>query len=379
MRDAATAHHEEDRRVLFLALELGRREWKLGFRTRAGRRPRERTIRAGEVDRLEEEIHRAKRRFRLPGDAEVVSCYEAGRDGFWIHRFLEAIGVRSHVVDSASIEVRRGRRQRKTDRLDLDALLRQLIRYWGGERKVWSVLRVPSPEAEDARQLHRELLMLKQDRTRATNRIRALLATQGVLEIEIGPNFPERVRELVIWDGLPLPDRLRARLEREWAHWQWLDEGIREVEAERRRLLRTSEEPAVEKVRQLLTLKGIGENSSWLFVMEFFGWREFRNRREVGALAGLSPTPHQSGELDQDRGIDKAGNRAVRGMAIEIAWGWLRFQPESALTKWYEERFVTGGRRMRKIGIVAVARRLLIELWRYLETGAVPEGAELRV
>ena len=151
-----------------------------------------------------------------------------------------------------------------------------------------------------------------------------------------------------------------------------------EVEAERRELLRTSTDPAMEQVRQLHGLCGIGINSAWLYVMEFFGWREFRNRREVGALAGLTPTPHQSGDLDQERGIDKAGNRHIRSIAIEIAWCWLRFQPESALSRWYEERFAHGSSRMRRIGIVAVARKLLIELWRYLETGALPEGAVTR-
>jgi len=168
---------------------------------------------------------------------------------------------------------------------------------------------------------------------------------------------------------------LKARLEREWAKVQWLTEQIREVEAERRALMRVSKDPAVEMVRQLCALRGIGVNSAWLYVMEFFGWREFNNRREVGALAGLAPTPHQSGDLDQERGIDKAGNRHVRAMAIEIAWGWLRYQPDSALTRWFEGKYGHGTSRMRRIGIVAVARKLLVQLWRYLETGALPEGA----
>jgi transposase len=307
-----------------------------------------------------------------------VSCYEAGRDGFWIHRFLESIGVRSHVVDSSSIEVNRRRRRRKTDRLDMESLLRLLIRFWGGERQVWSVVRVPSPEAEDARQLHRELKTLRRDRTRVTNRIKALLATQGLLEVELGPEFEAELETMILWDGLPVPVQTRNRLKREWVKVKDLTRQIREVETERRVLLRTSTDPAIEKVRQLHGLCGIGINSAWLYVMEFFGWREFRNRREVGALAGLTPTPHQSGDLDQERGIDKAGNRHIRSIAIEIAWCWLRFQPESALSRWYEERFAKGSSRMRRIGIVAVARKLLIELWRHLETGALPEGAVTR-
>lgn len=378
MRNAGTARREKGSRVLFLALELGRKEWKLGFSTGMGKRPRERVVRAADVEALEGEIRRAKARFKLPQGVEVVSCYEAGRDGFWIHRYLDAIGVVSHVVDSSSIEVKRRRRKRKTDRLDAEALLRLLVRYWGGERRVWSVVRAPSWEAEDARHLHRELMTLKRDRTRVTNRVKAHLATQGVLEVELGPGFLQRVDEYRLWDGLKLPEQLKKRIEREWASWEWLTGQIRAVEKERRVLLTTSTDPAVDRVRQLGLLKGIGVNCAWLYVMEFFGWREFNNRREVGALAGLTPTPHQSGEVEQEQGIDKAGNRHVRAMAIEIAWGWLRFQPDSALSRWYEERFGHGSSRLRRIGIVALARKLLIELWRYLETGAVPEGARLR-
>jgi len=379
MRTAGTARPAKRNATMFLALELGRREWKLGFATTIAKRPRERGVRAGDVDGLEAEIGRAKRRFGLPQSAEVVSCYEAGRDGFWIHRFLDSIGVRNHIVDSSSIEVKRRRRRRKTDRLDLESLVRMLIRFEGGERRVWSVVRVPSPEAEDARQLHRELQTLKHDRTRVTNRIRALLATQGVLDIELTEDFETHLESMTLWDGLPLPSQTERRLRREWRKVEELSGQIREVEAERRVLLRTSSDPAVAKVRQLQELCGIGLNSAWLYVMEFFSWREFRNRREVGALAGLTPTPHQSGELEHERGIDKAGNRYVRAMAIEIAWGWLRFQPDSALSLWYGERFACGSRRMRRIGIVALARKLLIELWRYLETGALPEGAVTRI
>ena len=374
MHEAATTRDGEDRAVLYLALELGAKEWKLGFATGMGRRPRERMVEGGDFEALEEEIERAKRRFGLSGDTEVVSCYEAGRDGFWIHRFLESIGVMNHVLDASSIEVKRRGKKRKTDRLDLKGLLRVLIRYWGGERGVWSVVRVPSPEAEDARHLHRELTTLKRDRTRVTNRIKAVLATQGVRGWSSGRSSRRK------WSGGAMGRAATAgagtkRVKREWATVQWLNGLIGAVEKERRKLLRSSEDEEVAKVRQLLSLKGIGLNSAWLFVMEFFGWREFRNRREVGALAGLTPTPHQSGDLEQELGIDKAGNRHVRGMAIEIAWCWLRFQPESELTHWYERRFGHGSKRIRRIGIVALARRLLIELWRYLETGALPEGA----
>jgi transposase len=175
-----------------------------------------------------------------------------------------------------------------------------------------------------------------------------------------------------------LPTGLGARLGREWAKVALLTEQIHALEAERQALLRTAGDPVVERVRQLLRLRGIGRNSAWLYVLEFFGWRAFRNRREVGALAGLTPTPYQSGEASREQGIAKAGNRYIRAMAIEIAWGWLRFQPQSELSRWYQARFGQGSSRLRRIGIVALARRLLVELWRYLETGTVPAGAVLK-
>lgn len=380
MATAKTTREAQDSALeatpLYLAFELGRAHWKLGFSTGMAQRPRERTVPAGDLDAVEAEIERARRRFGLPESAPVTSCYEAGRDGFWLHRFLEAVGHRSHVVDSSSIEVNRRARRAKTDSLDLGGLLRLLMRYEAGERKVWSVVRVPSPEAEDARHLHRDLMTLKRDRTRVTNRVKGLLATQG-LAIPIHADFPARLDAAVLWDGLPLLDELSGRLKREWRRHGLLSEEIRTLERRRQRLLRESEDPAVEQVRQLLALRGIGTNSAWLYVMEFFSWRHFRNRREVGALAGLTPTPHQSGDSHREQGIQKAGNRRIRAMAIEIAWGWLRYQPQSELAQWYHQRFGAAGPRMRKVGIVALARKLLVALWRYLETGAIPEGAAL--
>ena len=362
--------------VLHLAFELGQAKWKLGFTTGLGQRPRERTIAARDLRVLAQEMHRAKARFGLPAEARVVSCYEAGREGFWLHRWLVAQGVASHVVDSASIEVNRRKRRAKSDRLDVGKLLYQLVRYLAGERKVWSVVRVPTVAEEDQRQLHRELLTAKRDRARVTNRMKGLLANQGVV-LEVDAGFLGELAVVALWDGSALPPGLRARLEREWAKVALLTGQIRQLEGERAEAIRTDPAPAVALVRQLLRVRGIGVNSAWLYVMEFFGWRGFRNRREVGGLAGLTPTPYQSGEVSREQGIAKAGNRYIRAMAIEIAWGWLRFQPESALSRWYQERFGQGSSRIRRIGIVALARRLLVELWRYLETGMVPEGAVL--
>jgi transposase len=306
--------------------------------------------------------------------AEVISCYEAGRDGFWLHRFLEAIGHTNHVVDSSSIEVKRKAKRVKTDRVDLGGLLRLLIRSHSGERRVWSVVRVPTPEAEDARQLHRELITARRDRTRTINRIKSLMATQGI-DIELKPGFLAALERTVLWDGLPTPDHLRSRLAREWQRLLAQRELVREIESERNRIFRESRDPAIEKVRQLYCLRGVGIESAWLFVMEFFAWREFTNRRQVGALAGLTPTPFQSGDVRRELGIAKAGNPNVRWLAIEIAWSWLRYQPESELTIWFEKRFGSGSSRIRRIGIVALARRLLIEFWCFLETGAMPIGA----
>ena len=363
-----------DSRVLYMAFELGRKEWKLGFTTGMAQPPRERTLRAGDLSAVEKEIERARTRFGLGQAAEVISCYEAGRDGFWLHRFLEAIGHTNHVVDSSSIEVKRKAKRVKTDRVDLGGLLRLLIRSHSGEHRVWSVVRVPTPEAEDARQLHRELITARRDRTRTINRIKSLMATQAI-DIELKPGYLVALERTVLWDGLPVPDHLRARLAREWQRLLAQRELVREIEAERNRIFRESRDPAIEKVRQLYCLRGVGIESAWLFVMEFFAWREFTNRRQVGALAGLTPTPFQSGDVRRELGIGKSGNPSVRWLAIEIAWSRLRYQPESELTLWFEKRFGSGSSRIRRIGIVALARRLLIEFWRFLETGALPNGA----
>jgi transposase len=363
--------------TLYLAFELSNTKWRLGFTVGLGQNPRERTIAAGDVGALEWEIGRAKERFHLGEETRVLSCYEAGRDGFWLHRYLEQAGHENLVVDSASIEVSRRKRRAKTDGMDVGKLLRMLIRYDNRERKVWSVVRVPSKRAEDQRHLHRELMSLKTERTRYVNRIKGLLVGQGV-RMPVKGDFVERLEGVRLWDGRALPEGLRARLEYEFSRYEFTQQQIKELEGRRRALIREGEGESIEKVRQLMRLRGIGVNSAWLLVMEFFGWRQFRNRRQVGSLAGLTPTPHQSGEEGRELGISKAGNVPIRTMMIEIAWGWLRFQPESELSWWYQERFGRGSKRVRKIGIVALARKLLIALWRYVEYGEVPAGAELK-
>jgi transposase len=363
--------------TLYLAFELSNQDWKLGFTVGLGQAARQRKIAAGDTAALKREIALAKQRFGLPTDAAVVSCYEAGRDGFWLHRFLASEHITNLVVDSASIEVSRRGKNAKTDRLDVEKLLTMLVRYHAGETRVWRVVHVPSLAAEDHRQLHRQLLTLKAERTRYVNRIKGLLVGQGI-HLKVDGEFLSRLPKLRLWDGAALPAGLVARLQREFTCWQFVHQQILELEAERRTVLRTSQEPCIAQVRQLLRLNGIGENSAWLYVMEFFGWRDFHNRREIGALAGLTPTPFQSGADDHAQGISKAGNTLIRAMAIEIAWGWLRHQPDSALSQWYQERFGAGSTRLHKIGIVALARKLLIALWRYLESGELPEGATLK-
>lgn len=363
-------------RHLYMAFEWGQSEWKLGFTIGFGQKPRLRTIPARDLNALQEEIRAAKKRFGLPADTPVLSCYEAGRDGFWLHRYLTEHGIENLIVDSSSIEVNRKAKRAKTDRLDARKLLTMLMRYDQGEAKVWSVVNVPSVEAEDHRHLHRELHTLKGERTRHINRIKGFLAGQGV-SIAIRDDFLAGLETIRLWDGSPVPIGLRARLEREYERMQVVNEQIKHLEAARWELVRHSQRPDVEMVRQLMRLKGIGIGSAWQWVMEFFAWREFRNRRQVGALSGLTPTPYQSGEDSREQGISKEGNVYVRSMAIQIAWGWLRYQPESQLTRWYEQRFGHGSKRLRKIGIVALARKLLIDCWIFLETGMVPEGVEL--
>ena len=376
-----TATHKEQgntiEATLFMSFELSEKNWKLGFTTGSGQKPRERTVTARDQQRVLDEIASAKRRFGLPETAPVVSCYEAGREGFWLHRFLEAHGITNHVVDSSAIEVSRRQRRAKSDGLDVRKLLSMLMRYEQGEQKVWQVVNVPSVEAEDQRHLHRDLETLKRERGSTTTRIKGLLSSQGI-QVTSLTHLPEQLDALRLWDGSPIPPGLRQRVLRVYAHHQFLSEQIAEVEAERRALLKTSTDASIDKIRQLMLLKGIGINGSWLLVMEFFGWREFKNRREVGGLAGFTPTPYQSGESAREQGISKSGNRHVRWMTTELAWSWLRFQPESALSVWFRERFGSGGKRLRRIGIVAVARKLLIALWRFLETGVLPEGAVLK-
>jgi len=361
---------------LLLAFELSARSWKLGFTTGHEQRPRLRDVPAGAVDRVLEEVRRAKARFGLPADARVISCYEAGRESFWIHRWAVAQGWTNYVVDSSSIEVNRRARRAKTDRLDLAGLLRSLTRYLHGEDHVWHVVRVPSETEEDARHLHRWRETLQQERTRMINRLRGLLTTQGV-DLPVRADFLERVATVQRWDGTPLPPGLTQRLLAVWAQLTSLTRQLAEVDAARAALPADPATTTGRWVIRLATLRGIGSIGAWSLTTEIFGWRQIRNGRELGALVGLVPAPYQSGETSHDQGITRAGNRHVRRLVVQLAWSWLRYQPTSALSRWYRTRF-DRGKRLRRIGIVALARKLVIAWWRYGDTGIVPEGAVLK-
>jgi len=350
--------------------------WKMAFTVGAGQPPRIRSVPARCATLVLNEIKKAKLRFDLPADTPVLSCYEAGRDGFWIHRVLAHEGIHNIVVDSASIEVSRRRRRAKSDRLDAVKLVSMLIRWHNGEKKVWSVVHVPTVDDEDRRQLHRELIELKAERTQLANRIKGLLAGLG-LNIAVNAKLPVRLGKIRQWDDAALPPALQARILREFERWQLVVRQINELESQRAREIRTDKSRQGEQMRQLISLKGVGANGAWLLVREFFGWRQIRNRRELASLAGLTPTPYDSGNSRHEQGISKAGNRLVRWMMVQLAWGWLHHQPRSELSKWYQRRFGEGKSRVRKLGIVALARKLLIALWRYLETGEVPPGAEV--
>lgn len=369
---------ENNAEILYLAFELSHKNWKLGFSD--GKMPQNRQVRidAGDFVACGKEIAKAKRRFGMEESVAVRSCYEAGREGFWLDRALREIGIENIIVDASSIEVNRRQRRAKTDRMDVQKLVRQLVRYWRGEQDVWRVVRVPSWEDEDRRQLHRALEVLKEERKQHRVRIQSLLFTQGI-DLSVGREFLQKLEQLRCWNQEPIPTQMKRRIEDEYHRLQLVEAQIREVQKTRTEQVKVAaNDAAIEKVRKLQRLVSIGLGSSWVFVMELFGWRSFRNRREVAGAVGLTPTPYNSGDSIREQGISRAGNRRVRKLAIEIAWCWLRLQPDSKLSRWYKKRFGGGGARMRRIGIVAMARRLVIDLWRYLESDTIPEGAVLR-
>ena len=361
--------------VLYMAIELSNKTWRLGFSN--GKKARQITLEAGDLGALEEQITLAKEKLKLAPGCAVKSCYEAGRDGFWIHRHLVGQGIDNIVIDSASIEVNRRQRRAKTDSVDVQSLLRLLIRYSGGEKKVMSIVHVPSVEEEDQRRLHRERERLVKERGAHRARIKSLLIAHGI-RLEIGSDFPDQLTALKSAGGYDLGDELKAELQREYQRYQLVADQIKALEKTQQQRVEQAPDGALQQIRQLMHLKGVGWQSSWILTMEFFSWRHFRNQRELGACAGLTPTPYASGASEREQGISKAGNKRVRSLMVELSWLWLQYQPTSQLSQWYQQRYATGGKRMRRIGIVAMARKLLIALWRYLRDGVIPEGAVLK-
>ena len=360
---------------LFVSLELSNKNWKLTFGE--GSKERERTIPSRREDLLLREVRLAKEKLGLPADCVVVSCYEAGRDGFWVDRMLRKNGFKNHVMDPASIEVPRRSRTRKTDRLDGKKLLKLLLRMelWG-ERGAFSVVRVPNEDQEAAMRIHRERERLVVERTGHRCRMKSLLVLHG---IAISNPATVKFDELRDWEGKPLSGLLIEELKREQKRLCMLEEQIKGIEKQQEAAFEKAHTPAEQKACKLFTLKAVGQQSSWVLAHECFGWRVFPNRKHLGSFAGLTGTPFDSGETLREQGISKAGSGRVRATMIELAWSWVRWQPNSALTHWFIDRYVRGGTsRSKRKGIVALARKLLIALWKYVEHGIVPEGAVLR-
>ncbi len=360
--------------TLYVAFELGKQAWNVAMTSGFGVAPWLRSVASRDWRGVERALAQGRVRFGLPAVAPVVSCYEAGRDGFWIHRALAARGIRNRVVDSASIEVNRRARRAKTDRLDALKLVTMLVRVCLGERRVWSEVHVPSVAAEATRQVSRERTALTQEQTRLTNQVKGWLATWGATRPRRCPRgWWTTVRD---WAGAPLPGEVQARVARAEARRAVLAEQIAELDSQQQAAV-TAAAPA-SPVRQLVQLKGVATTSASVLLDEGLVWRAFRNRRQIGGLLGFAPTPYDSGASAREQGISRAGNNRLQSISIQLAWNWVRWQPHSALTQWYREHFGTG-KRARRIGIVAVARKLVIALWRYVTTGEVPTGAVLKV
>lgn len=373
--DRETAAAQCDPARYLVSLELSRSTWLVTTLAPDSEKLSRHQIEGGDaagllalLDRMRTETER-----RLGRAVQIVTIQEAGLDGFWLHRRLERHGIESHIVEAASIAVPRRHRRAKTDRLDGEVLIRTLAAWLRGEPRVCSMVQPPSPEEEDRKRLTREREELIAERVRLVNRIKGLLFGQGIRDYQpLCRDRWQRLEALTTGDGRPLPPQLEAELRR---MLERVDLVCRQLEAvERDRDARTA---AVEPTAALLQLKGIGpEIAARLWVEALY--RSFANRRQVAAYAGLAPTPWQSGDSDREQGIAKSGNPRLRTTMIELAWLWLRYQPGSALSRWFRERVGDRRGRARMIAIVAVARKLLIALWRYVTQGLLPEGAEFK-
>jgi transposase len=366
--------------VIYLAIELSASTWLVASKLPTSEKSGLHRIEAGNSKAMLALIAdlRKKVAVKLGVEAAVVSCFEAGRDGFWLHRLLSEHGVVNRVVEPASILVNRRARRAKTDRLDAQGLLRILAAHANGDHKVCSVVRVPTIEEEDAKRQHREREHLVQERIRIENRIAALLTTQGIRKRPSLRSWEKDMEEMRTGDGRPIPPLLRAEVDRLRRRLTMTLEMIREVETEREQALETQDDMASRTIRALRRIRGIGENFAAVLTREVF-YRAFENRRQIASYLGLTPTPFQSGGMDRDRRISRAGNARARKTLIQLAWLWLRYQPDSSLACWFRERVGNLQGRTRRIAIVAMARKLLIAIWRYATTGIVPEGAQLSI
>jgi transposase len=367
---------------LIVAFELSMRTWILAVKLPTSDKISQYHVEGGDTGAVLALIQRARSKASeaLGEPVAVVSCYEAGRDGFWLHRLLGEHDVRNLVIDAASIHVSRRARRAKTDRLDADSLVRVLMAYCRGERKACSVLRIPSVAEEDAKRQTRERGRLVTARTGHVNRIKGLLITQGIRHLDpLRPDFPARLALARTGDGRTIGPGLLAELLREWERLQLVTSMVRAIERERDapRTEETALRSPEAKIERLQQLRGIGPAFATVLTREVF-YRSFDNRRQLGSYIGLAPTPFNSGSMRRDQGISKSGNPRARSTAVELAWLWLRHQPESDLSQWFHARVgqLAGG--VRKVAVIAVARKLIIALWRYLETGLVPTGATFK-
>jgi transposase len=367
--------------AIFISLELSRSSWVItSVSPGKGEKMSKHSVHSGDVAGLLSHFTRlqAKAQARTGKSFPIIVIYEAGLDGFWIHRVLEQEGIESHVVDAASVLTSRRRRKAKTDRIDGEALLRTLLAYKRGEPRVCAMVRPPSPEEEDRRRLCRERKTLVTERVAHVNRIKGLLFAQGIADYApLRCDRRQRLEELTTGDGRPLPAHLKAQLSRELDRLELTLQQLKAVEAERDALLAPKGEAAPAPVAALAGLRGIGPEFAAVLWLECF-FRSFSNRRQVAAYAGLAPTPWQSGSVDHEQGVSQSGNPKLRSAMIQLAWLWLRHQPTSALSRWFKERIEQNGGRGKKAAIVALARKLLVALWKFVSNGVVIEGAVMK-
>jgi transposase len=365
--------------TILLAIELSASSWLVAARLPGSDKPSLHRIDGGDTPGLLALISSLRDRSarRLATAIEIVCCFEAGRDGFWLHRLLMAHGVVNYVLEPTSILINRRARRAKTDRLDAVGMLRVLETYLRGDHQSCSIVRVPTPDEEDAKRMHRERESLIQERLRIENRIEALLFTQGIRKRPSLRSWERDLSVLRTGDGREIPRHLRAELDRLRRRLVMILELIREVEAERDDAAEDQQHHDSRKIAALRRIRGLGENFSAVLTREVF-YRSFDNRRQIASYVGITPTPYQSGGVDRDRRISRAGNPRARTTMIQLAWLWLRYQPGSALADWFRQRVGRLTGRTRRIAIVALARKLLIALWRYVETGVVPVGVEIR-